>query len=116
MGRKSVILPYAIMQAVDLTADAASQVVNIQYLDNIGITIQTDGITDNDGQFKIQISNDQILWQDVILDPAIPALADSDAQFAIALSNMPFAYLRVFFEAATGTDGTATAILTAKAL
>lgn len=115
--RKNVITPYKLLDNQSLAADFESPKVNIQYLDNVAIQMITDSVSDNTGQLSIQVSNDEVNWQDLDLDPAIPALADADAQVFVNMSQLAFAWIRVKFVAAGGTpDGTVDAIITAKEL
>ena len=118
MGRKNVIVPFKVFEDLDLSQTyTQSEPTNIQYLDNIGIQIVTDGVTDNTGQFSVEVSIDKVAWQALELDPAIAPLNDDDAQIFLNLNQIPFVWLRLTFEPDGGTpDGTATAHLTAKML
>ena len=117
MSRKNVITAYKILDAESLAANFESNVTNIEYLDNVGIQIVTDSVTDNTGQFSIQVSNDNVTFEDITVTPTISALADTDTQIFVNLNQLPFSYVRIKFAAAGGTpDGTATAFLTAKEL
>jgi hypothetical protein len=108
---------------VDLTVNQTSSVSHIQNLDNIGIMISTTGVTDNDGMFKVQVSNDKEVWADIpFLDNETQTfvtaigLADADVVLPLSLTQVGFTYLRLVFEAGTGTDGVATATISAKQL
>ena len=115
--RKNVIVPYKISDNQSLAANFSSKTTNIQWLDNVAIQISTSGVADNTGQFSIQVSNDEVVWQAVAVSPEIPALNDTNTDIFVNLSQVAFAFIRVRFVAAGGTpDGTCTAILTAKEL
>ena len=123
MSRRASIVSYKMFDEVDLTVNQTSSVSHIQNLDNIGIMISTTGVTDNDGMFKVQVSNDKEVWADIpFLDNETQTfvtaigLADADVVLPLSLTQVGFTYLRLVFEAGTGTDGVATATISAKQL
>ena len=117
MSRKNVIAPYKIADNQSLATSFETPPTNIQFLDNVALQVSTSGVTDNTGQFSIQVSNDGQTWQDIDLDPAIDPLADDNANIFVNMSQLAFAQIRLKFVAAGGTpDGTVTAIITAKEL
>lgn len=127
MSRKNAILPLVIMDAVDLEESQVSSVVNIQWLDNIGIQVDVTGST-ADGTFTVQVSNtyklnpdgsvrDAGTWVD-LTTPAPIEIVDAEPQpIFIDVNQSGAAAIRLVFEPAEGAGaGTATARLTAKAL
>lgn len=123
MSRRQAIVSFNIMEDVDLTASAESVISNIQNLDNIGIMISTTGVTDNDGAFSVQVSNDKEIWATLpFTDPITGtqvtsiALADANEIIALSLNQVCFTWLKLVFTDGTGTDGTVTATLSAKQL
>lgn len=100
-----------------LAASFETSATNINWLDNVAIQIKVRNVTDNTGQFSIEVSNDKDVWQAVDLDPVIPVLADADADIFVNMSQLAWAWVRVKFVAAGGTpDGDVTITLTAKEL
>lgn len=122
-GRKNVILPFKMLDAQTLDSSFNTDPTNIQYLDNVSLQISVT-TTANTGQFAIEVSNDPqnerdpstATWDELDLDPPIAALADADTTISIDMNQLGFTYIRLKFTLGTGTNGTATAYLTAKEL
>lgn len=91
--------------------------MDIGWQDNVGVQINTNGVTDNSGQFSIQVTIDGKSWEPVVLSPPIPSLSDADAQIFCNLNQLPFKKLRVAFSAAGGSpDGACSVWIMAKAV
>lgn len=117
MGRKNVILPHLLADDQSLASNFNSTAVNVQYLDNVGIQIVTSSVTDNTGQFSVEVSNDNVTYEAVTVSPAISALSNADTNIFININQIPFTWIRVAFVAAGGTpDGTCDIHVTAKEL
>jgi hypothetical protein len=115
-GRKNVLLPFKLLDSVSLAASFSSEPVTIQYLDNIGITLQCTGITANTGSFRIECSVDGDLWVDIGVTPSI-SLANTNDNIIINLSQLPFSKLRVAFTPAGSTpNGVVVGYITGKML
>lgn len=98
---------------IDLSDDAATLAVNIEHYRYAGVIVQTDSITDNTGEFFIEVraleigTNAPTGW--ARLDVTIPALADADVSLATGLILAPFEEMRVVYVANGDVpDGSAT--------
>lgn len=115
-GRKNVLLPYKFLDAQSLASSFNSEVITIQYLDNVGITLACSGVTDNTGEFFVECSIDGETWIDIEVSPQI-LLDDADDNILINLNNLPFSKVRLTFAPAGGTpNGVVTGYITAKEL
>lgn len=114
-GRKNAITAHLLTDNQSLATDFQSEIVNISYLDNVGVQIVTSSITDNLGEFSIQASINGVNWETLTLSPVIPSLADADTTILANLNQLPFKQFRVSFEAAgTTPDGTCSIWISAK--
>lgn len=115
MSRKIFAGPFKALDAESLAADFQSGATDLNYIDNVGITISTSGVTDNTGTFTIEIRNgENDSWQTLSLDTPM-VLSNADASFNVSLNQVPFSQIRIAFAAAGGTpDGTATAWIVGK--
>lgn len=92
--------------------DTESEIFNIpRSLANVGIIIETSGVTDNQGTFDVQyrINNDkeQSGWATLTLG-STPTLSDADATLLINLNQIPPGDVRIAYNSAGVTpDGTA---------
>lgn len=115
MGRKNVILPHKLVDQEGLDTNFTSPIVNIQYQDNVGVQIVTNGVTDNTGQFSIQATINSEDWETLTLSPVIDPLANANTKILVNLNQLPFVAIRVVFEAAGGTpDGTCDVYVSSK--
>lgn len=111
MSRKTTV-KRLLASGESLGASFNSDPVGGDLLDNIGIWLETAGVTDNTGTFAVQVrwfSEDGLTfgpWTALTLS-SVPTLADADANFFINLNQIPPAQFRVAFTAAGSTpDGT----------
>jgi hypothetical protein len=115
-GRKSVIVPFKFIDGESLSAAFSSRPINIQYLDNIGITLACTAITANTGKFVIECTIDGETWIDIEVFPEIQ-LDDEPDNIIINLNNLPFSQMRVSFTPdGPSPDGVVTGFITAKEL
>jgi len=114
MSRRNKIR-YKFWDAQSITATVTWSGTNISYLEG-GVAIQLNvTTTGNDGQFAVQVSNDNSNWSDLTLDPIIPALASANTNIFINISDLNFEYLRVkFTQGSVTTNGTVTGWIVAK--
>lgn len=106
-ARKNVISPYKLLDSQSLASSFQSDPVDIGWQDNVGVSIVTSGITDNTGQFSVEVTIDGVNWEPIVFSPVIPALSDSDTQIFCNANQLPFKKFRINFQAAGGTpDGT----------
>lgn len=110
MSRKSVKTK-RLLSSQSLADDFTSDWINISYLDNVGFLISTSNVSDNTGEFSVEVRmvddvNNESDPATLTLD-ATPALNDTDTQFLLNLNQVPANQIRLKFTAAGGTpDGT----------
>jgi hypothetical protein len=118
MSRKAV-KTRRIVSAQSLATDYTSDWITISQLDNVGITLACNGVSDNTGHFDIDVRMKQPsgdggadggLFSEAceLTLSAVPTLADADDNFFIELHQLPADQFRVRYTAAgVGTpDGT----------
>lgn len=116
-GRKNIITPHKLLDAQSLATSFQSEEVDIGWQDNVGIQIVTSGITDNSGQFAVEVTIDGTVWEAIDFSPSIPALSDVNTQIFCNANQLPFKKFRISFTAAGGTpDGTCDAWIMSKAV
>lgn len=113
MASRNVLRGKQIESALSLSGgDTESSIFEIPLsLKNVGIVIETSGVTDNTGTFDVQyrINNGdkQSGWATLSLG-STPSLSDADATFLINLNQIPPGDVRIKYNSAGGTpDGTA---------
>lgn len=121
-GRKNVILPVQILNA-EMTADVSSNLVNVQYLDSIGLEISWTAAGSPSGTILIQGSNsykpNSGAFYSLTFSPALtqPDGSTAPGGYLVNLSQFPYAYLRVFYDYTSGGSGDFLSVwLTAKEL
>jgi hypothetical protein len=100
-GRKNVLSLYQIFTDADASADQISKVTNIQFLDNMCITLSFPGASGN-GQFFIDVSTDNVNWSALDITPAM-LLTDPDEKIIIDMNQLAASYIRARFVAAGGS-------------
>ena len=100
-GRKNVLSLYQIFTDADASADQISKVTNIQFLDNMCITLSFPGTTGG-GEFFIDVSTDNKMWSALNIDPAM-LLSDPDKQIIIDMNQLGASYIRARFVTAGGS-------------
>lgn len=111
MARKTTIGGVRIANDQSLASNFQTSAYEIEMIDNVGLTIETSGVTDNTGTFAVQVrirENENIVsgWVSLTLS-SVPTLANADDSFFVSLNQLPPCEIRVTFTAAGGTpDGT----------
>jgi hypothetical protein len=118
VSRKNVY-NYVILNGVDasISFDTFSSPTTINFLDNAGIQIFWTG--NPVGEFKVFVSNDKLQgnelptnWSELDFGTSI-LIDSSNSDILINMNQLPFSYLAVSYEAASGS-GVITANLTTK--
>jgi hypothetical protein len=116
-GRKNALIPYHLISAGDLSDDLTSDIVIIQYLDNIALQLNCVGTAV--GTFAVEVSLDYNqstknpgTWVAVSL-PEVPAVAGADKNIFIDLNQLAASALRVTYTSTSGT-GTVNAYIAGK--
>lgn len=123
-GRKQVLTPFKIIDAVSMGASFTTDPVNIQFLDNVSIQLAW-ASADAVGTFEIECSNDCKVdgngayvsgtFYALTFSPSL-AQPSSDSQgYLIEINQSPHAWLRIKYTRSSGT-GTANATIAAKAV
>ena len=117
MAKRTV--KYNLIPAGDLSGNITSDAFNIEYLDNISVIIATDGSSNANGTFAVQVSNNfdprfpsQAVWGTLTLS-SVPTLSGSPATLAIGLTFVQYQVMRIVYTSSSGT-GTVNAYLYAK--
>jgi hypothetical protein len=114
MSRKNVLLPYQVLTAQSLLAPFSSNETYIDWLDNIGITL--DVVTaDIVGQFFIQGTVNGTSWFDMDVQPTL-LVSGANTKMILNLNQVPFHKVRIRFEVTSGTSGTVDAWIMSKML
>lgn len=108
MGAKRIIRPYKMVDAGDMSSDVTSEVVNVEYMDNVGIQAVYSGSPV--GDLKIEVSQDETNWDELT---SVTVNISAAGSSTINLNQVPFAYIRVFYDSTSGS-GSLTVTLTAK--
>lgn len=114
MGRKNIVSNYAQFGTAGCnlaTASTTSNVTEVQYMDNIGIVINWTG-TSPVGAVTIQVSNDQLTWDDLDFGNTIDVSGNTGTHI-IEITQLPFSYLRAKYTKSSGV-GTLYSSLTSK--
>lgn len=107
--RKQLLLAKKIETAKTLATSFNSDAIDVNTADNVGFFIYTDSVTDNTGNFQVQIrpykdSTSSGAWIDL---GSASTLADADNSFFVVNRQLPNCQLRIAYTAAGGTpDGT----------
>jgi len=122
MGRKDALISWKMFSPdpTDLSTDQTSQYTNIQFLDNVGITVLWTG-TSPVGQITVQGSNDPnngvtapTNWVDLDFGSTINISGNSGGHL-ININQRSFGWIRMIYTAVSGT-GTMSATLNATQL
>lgn len=113
MGR-AVLEAYKIAVEKPLGTSFVSEAIDVNTIDNVGIIIETTGVSQSSGEFKVEAraagrrEKDSSAWVGLDVSPAM-LLPNSDTQLLVAIRSMPFSQLRVrFIAGAPSDDGFAT--------
>ncbi len=120
---KNVILPKRILDGASLSTSLTSQVIDIRYLDNVGIQIVLTGASNAVGVFDVQVSNDHTINADGSTRDAgawisLPAVSEtitsgSPSPIFLDLNQLGAAFIQLIYTRTSGT-GTVVATLTSK--
>lgn len=122
--QKNVLKPQLIISAGDMSGDLTSEVVPIQWLDNVSIQLNFTGTPT--GAFEVQGSLDYSVdplsgtvknpgnWIALTLSPA-PVASGSADQILLDLYGLTFPFIRVFYDSTSGS-GSLDAYLSGKQL
>ena len=121
MARKDFTTPYKLAETQSLAAAFSTQKTNVHLSDNVGILVETSGVTDNLGTFSVEVrmvpaegKGSPSSWATLTLD-SVPTLTNSDQSFLINLNQVSFTEIRVSFSAAGSIpDGTANIWVTSR--
>lgn len=125
-GRKNSLPSFQIVLNASMTTTVTSSVVNIEYLDNIGLQANLTGASSANGTLVPQVSidysqdnNGNVLnagnWVDLPTTAQQPIVAGSPAQTYFNLTELSSPWLRLQYRPTSGT-GTLNAFVTAKML
>jgi hypothetical protein len=109
-SRKAPILPYPNIVSGDMTANVTSVVTNIQYEDNVAISLSWIGAPT--GTFAVQGSVDQVSWDPIPASPPVVAAGAPDTAI-FDINQCPFPFIRVVYTFVGGA-GTLNGTITAK--
>jgi len=107
---KAVILPDPLFVDADMSTNLYSEVVSIQYMNNIGIQIVWTGSPL--GEFQVQLSNNRTDWEVLPLAP-VPYADKSAGSHYLDLNTLASVYIRLAYIAGSGS-GTLNSTITAK--
>jgi hypothetical protein len=94
--------PFTLMAAGSMSGNLTSDVVKVQTMDNIGVEFVWTGTPT--GTINIDISNDQVTWQQITLSPGItPAGGASNAYLEYNQISAPYFRCRYTRTGGTGT-------------
>lgn len=113
---------------ISLAVEQVTPAFDIRWHDNIGIQLDTTGVTTNTGTFYVEATNQNpfnadgsqvssvISWEALDVEP-VNTLTNTDAKFRINANQVPFGFIRVHFVPAGDTpNGTVIGILVAKGI
>lgn len=116
MGRKNVITPYKMLDAVDMsTSHTSPKITNIEFQDNLGFHVTWSGASGS-GTLVVEVSNDAaetpINWTALDFGSPITISGAADSHL-ININQCPYAKMRVRYTPGTAT-GSLTVIITGK--
>jgi len=112
MSRKNVLISKLIEDFSDLSANATSQTINVQNLDNCSIHLDFSGTPT--GTIVVQARNGaQDAWYDLALGGGAITLAGAAGSHQILLQILPFTDIQLVYTRTSGT-GAMEARITAK--
>ena len=125
-GRKSIIRPYKILNAVDVATDQYSAATNIEKVDEISLVFDwAAGLAGNPaGTISIEVQNGDSAWQTFTYGHKAGVLPTTSLTLAVSgasgsgymvLKDCHFEKMRVFYDSTSGS-GTLTATMVAKVL
>lgn len=108
--RKQILEAFQLETARTLATDFQTSEIRVETADNIGLFIYANSVTDNTGEFTVQVrpwknANSYDDWITLTLDTTM-ILANAATSFFVNLNQVPNCQMRVKFVAAGGTpDG-----------
>jgi hypothetical protein len=105
MARKNLATPTRVSVAHSLATSFTGPAMDVSYLDNVWITADCTGVTDNTGSFSVEVRNVPAEgkgapsnWGSLTLDTT-PNLSNMDEVIQINLNQVPFSQFRLVFTA-----------------
>ena len=111
MTLKPVILPVKLIDAGDMSTSLISDVLNTQYMDNIGLQIVWT-TSDAVGTWGVELSIDGATWTPLTLSSVVTVAGTNDNAY-LDLNQLSANLLRVVYTSTSGT-GTCDVWTTAK--
>jgi hypothetical protein len=112
-GRKNVLQLYQLVTNGDMSGEIISSVTNIQFLDNISMTLLFPDAS-GDGNFYIEVSSDGTNFQALDISPAMLA-SDADKKIIIEMTQISASMMRLHYIPVYG-GGTLNAFIEGKAI
>ena len=119
MSVKNALPPYKVLNAVDISTNQTSPVIDILNQDNVGIILSWSGASPV-GTIKIQCASplatelSSAAWDWIDLDfGSVIGITGNTGTHNISINQAPFAKLRIVYTSTSGT-GSLTAACTAK--
>lgn len=99
---KNVLNSRQIMTNGDMSQTSiSSDVINVLYLDNIGLQIEWTGTAT--GTITVQASIDGTTYYALTFDPALAQPAGSASGYLVSLNQLPYKYFKVVYTKSSGT-------------
>lgn len=101
MSVKSVIKPYLVLSAGDMSGSLTTLATNISSSDNIGYQVDFTGVPN--GTFSVEGTINGTTWQGLTLTPAAPVAAGAAGGFVVNLNQVPYEQIRLVYTRTSGT-------------
>jgi hypothetical protein len=114
-GRKNVLTNFKLIDNYNMAIGSLiSPATNVQFLDNISISLLFQGAGVGSGSFLIEVSNDGVNYTALDISPAM-LVSDPDQMIIIDINQLAESYIRVHYLNG-GDSGTLNAIIEGKAI
>ena len=114
-GRKNVLTNFKLIDNYEMSLGSLiSPATNVQFLDNISISLLFQGASAGTGSFLIEVSNDGVNYTALDISPAME-VADPDQMIIIDINQLAESYIRVNYVNG-GDSGILNAVIEGKAL
>ena len=121
-GRKNVLLPYKLVDAVSMATGFVSKPVNAQFQDNIGLQVAWTS-SDAIGVIEVEASNDCKVdgagnylsgtFYALTFNPGLTQPDSNNGGYLVNINNFPFVYYRIRYTRTSGS-GTLNVTTTSK--
>lgn len=111
-GRKNALLNTQFITNASMSGNITSKPIEIQFLDNVAISLQFPVNASATGNFYVDISNDSQTWIPISFGTAM-SIPDTDNAIQIEATELAASYLRVRYVFLSGT-GTLNGFISAK--